>query len=114
MVPGTGLTEKAARGGHYAADFPWIGLVRTAGLEPAQPFSRGILSPLRLPFRHVRAGRPLAVSQPGLARNMRHCQTAPLLEIYDRRGEVEARHTPDSAGYAIGRTVFRDAKPLDR
>src|SRR5258706_12941437 len=29
-------------------------LVRTAGLEPAQPFSRGILSPLRLPFRHVR------------------------------------------------------------
>ena len=29
-------------------------MVRTAGLEPAQPFSRGILSPLRLPFRHVR------------------------------------------------------------
>ena len=33
------------------------GLVRTAGLEPAQPFSRGILSPLRLPFRHVRKSR---------------------------------------------------------
>ena len=29
-------------------------MVRTAGLEPAQPFGRGILSPLRLPFRHVR------------------------------------------------------------
>jgi hypothetical protein len=29
-------------------------LVRTAGLEPAQGFPQGILSPLRLPFRHVR------------------------------------------------------------
>src|SRR5215472_5790111 len=31
-------------------------LVRTAGLEPAQGFPQGILSPLRLPFRHVRGG----------------------------------------------------------
>jgi hypothetical protein len=31
-------------------------LVRTAGLEPAQGFPQGILSPLRLPFRHVREG----------------------------------------------------------
>jgi hypothetical protein len=29
-------------------------LVRTAGLEPARGFPQGILSPLRLPFRHVR------------------------------------------------------------
>jgi hypothetical protein len=29
-------------------------MVRTAGLEPAQGFPQGILSPLRLPFRHVR------------------------------------------------------------
>jgi hypothetical protein len=29
-------------------------LVRTAGFEPARDFSQGILSPLRLPFRHVR------------------------------------------------------------
>jgi hypothetical protein len=28
--------------------------VRTAGLEPAQGYPQGILSPLRLPFRHVR------------------------------------------------------------
>src|SRR6186997_1844429 len=30
-------------------------LVRAAGLEPARLYSRGILSPLRLPFRHARA-----------------------------------------------------------
>ena len=29
-------------------------MVRTAGLEPAQGYPQGILSPLRLPFRHVR------------------------------------------------------------
>lgn len=28
--------------------------LRTAGLEPALPFGKGILSPLRLPFRHAR------------------------------------------------------------
>jgi hypothetical protein len=33
---------------------PVLTLVRTAGLEPAQGFPQGILSPLRLPFRHVR------------------------------------------------------------
>ena len=34
-------------------------MVRTAGLEPAQGFPQGILSPLRLPFRHVReSGQP--------------------------------------------------------
>ena len=31
-----------------------IFLVRTAGLEPARGCPQGILSPLRLPFRHVR------------------------------------------------------------
>ena len=36
-------------------------LVRTAGLEPARGFPQGILSPLRLPFRHVRAAHPKAV-----------------------------------------------------
>src|SRR5450631_2131857 len=30
-------------------------LVRTPGLEPGRDYSQGILSPLRLPFRHVRA-----------------------------------------------------------
>src|SRR6476469_11132614 len=29
-------------------------LVRTPGLEPGRDYSQGILSPLRLPFRHVR------------------------------------------------------------
>src|SRR5208282_3686201 len=33
-------------------------LVRTAGLEPARGFPQGILSPLRLPFRHVRGADP--------------------------------------------------------
>jgi hypothetical protein len=32
-----------------------IGLVRTAGLEPALPEGKEILSLQRLPFRHVRA-----------------------------------------------------------
>ena len=32
-------------------------LVRTVGLEPTRDCSQGILSPLRLPFRHVRMGR---------------------------------------------------------
>jgi hypothetical protein len=32
-------------------------LVRTVGLEPTRGFPQGILSPLRLPFRHVRAAR---------------------------------------------------------
>ena len=31
-----------------------IYLVRTAGLEPALPYEKQILSLLRLPFRHVR------------------------------------------------------------
>ena len=31
-----------------------IKLVRTPGLEPGRDYSQGILSPLRLPFRHVR------------------------------------------------------------
>ena len=30
-------------------------MVRTEGLEPSQPYGQGILSPLRLPFRHVRS-----------------------------------------------------------
>ena len=29
-------------------------VVRTEGLEPSRDYSQGILSPLRLPFRHVR------------------------------------------------------------
>jgi hypothetical protein len=33
-------------------------MVRTAGLEPALPYEKQILSLLRLPFRHVRFGRP--------------------------------------------------------
>ena len=39
-----------------------IDLVRTAGLEPAQGFPQGILSPLRLPFRHVRGGTPYSTT----------------------------------------------------
>ena len=31
-------------------------MVRMAGIEPARPFGQGILSPLRLPFRHIRYG----------------------------------------------------------
>jgi hypothetical protein len=40
-------------------------MVRTAGLEPAQGFPQGILSPLRLPFRHVR--------ESGQLHNVRGC-----------------------------------------
>src|SRR6185437_6032378 len=32
-------------------------VVRTEGLEPSREISQGILSPLRLPFRHVRVAR---------------------------------------------------------
>ena len=31
-------------------------LVPKAGLEPARPLRRGILNPLRLPFRHLGTG----------------------------------------------------------
>ena len=30
-----------------------VNLVPKAGLEPAHPLGRGILNPLRLPFRHL-------------------------------------------------------------
>ena len=30
-----------------------VNLVPKAGLEPARPLKRGILNPLRLPFRHL-------------------------------------------------------------
>jgi hypothetical protein len=33
-------------------------MVRTEGLEPSRGYPQGILSPLRLPFRHVRARFP--------------------------------------------------------
>ena len=36
-------------------------LVRTAGLEPALPCEKQILSLLRLPFRHVRLVEPFAL-----------------------------------------------------
>ena len=38
-----------------------FGLVPKAGLEPAHPFGRGILNPLRLPFRHLGNARGLAL-----------------------------------------------------
>ena len=47
-------------------------MVRTAGLEPAQGFPQGILSPLRLPFRHVR--------ESGQLHNVRGCG-----QLYDVR-----------------------------
>ena len=34
-------------------------MVRTVGLEPTLPYGKGILSPQRLPFRHVRSGAGL-------------------------------------------------------
>jgi hypothetical protein len=36
----------------------WVALVRTAGFEPALPYGKRILSPQRLPFRHVRLPEP--------------------------------------------------------
>ena len=36
---------------------PGVQVVPEAGFEPARPGGRGILSPLRLPFRHSGAGR---------------------------------------------------------
>src|SRR5690349_14097980 len=51
-------------------------MVRTEGLEPSRAYAQGILSPLRLPFRHVRAlgsaaslARSGAGSKPGAARS---------------------------------------------
>jgi hypothetical protein len=38
-------------------------MVRTAGLEPALPSGKQILSLLRLPFRHVRRGASLALAE---------------------------------------------------
>src|SRR5690348_2962078 len=54
-------------------------MVRTAGLEPAQGFPQGILSPLRLPFRHVRGcGQLYEVRR--RVDNSTTCATAPILE----------------------------------
>lgn len=39
---------------------PLILMVPKAGLEPARPQRRGILNPLRLPFRHLGHGFDLA------------------------------------------------------
>jgi hypothetical protein len=56
-------------------------LVRTAGLEPAQGFPQGILSPLRLPFRHVREGGQLYdVRVSGQLHEVRGCG-----QLYDVR-----------------------------
>src|SRR6188768_3040705 len=44
-----------------------IRLVRTEGLEPSREISQGILSPLRLPFRHVRVSN---FNSPAGARRM--------------------------------------------
>jgi hypothetical protein len=37
-------------------------MVRTEGLEPSRPYGQGILSPLRLPFRHVRGADAYSTS----------------------------------------------------
>ena len=47
-------------------------MVRTAGFEPALPIGKRILSPQRLPFRHVRPTqslRPATVVEPVLFRS---------------------------------------------
>ena len=58
-------------------------LVRTAGLEPALPFEKQILSLLRLPFRHVRVRSALAQPLLRLASEGTHQG----LEFLGRRGE---------------------------
>ena len=46
-------TSLSSSRGHLSLCFT---LVRTAGLEPALPYEKQILSLLRIPFRHVRFG----------------------------------------------------------
>jgi hypothetical protein len=43
-----------ASGGDLERECRHVGVVRTAGLEPARPFGQEILSLWRLPFRHAR------------------------------------------------------------
>ena len=45
----------------YIERNPLKTLVPKAGLEPARPLRRGILNPLRLPFRHL--GRVMGLPQ---------------------------------------------------
>jgi hypothetical protein len=59
-----------------------VKLVPVAGLEPARPCGQGILSPLRLPFRHT--GKPLRhhLAQPVARVTVKNPQTA-----YETRGK---------------------------
>src|ERR1043166_9141357 len=54
-------------------------LVRTMGVEPIPPFGERILSPLRLPFRHVRF-------RPGSRRTARFQVTRSRRTIFELRG----------------------------
>ena len=59
-----------------------------AGLEPARPCERGILSPLRLPFRHTSIWR----YHPDLNRGMRVLQTLALPLGYVTVWKKEQNH----------------------
>ena len=43
-----------------------VAMVRTVGIEPTLPIGKRILSPQRLPFRHVRYPAEATVVLPGL------------------------------------------------
>src|SRR5262249_46599573 len=62
-------------------------LVRTAGLEPARGFPQGILSPLRLPFRHVRV-QGLVPNGVGILAQKLLRRAARLLPTTPRAGSV--------------------------
>ncbi len=46
-------------------------MVPEVGVEPTRPEGRGILSPLRLPFRHSGAGDAILAHGPALEANAR-------------------------------------------
>ena len=58
----------------YIIEFMKLLVVPGAGLEPAQPYGRGILSPLRLP-----------ISPPGQPKAERHCNALPRI----RKSKIE-------------------------
>ena len=49
------MRDRAERHDRLSPDRLRVVLVRTAGFEPALPIGKRILSPQRLPFRHVRS-----------------------------------------------------------
>jgi hypothetical protein len=88
-------------------------LVRTMGVEPIPPFGERILSPLRLPFRHVRLSQLTQQSRASITPNLgifmlqaacNKSQAFPTVPHGLRRVRAtRLRHVVDSGGeYGMG------------